>query len=444
MRTIDRPVRWLAAALFLAYTTVSVSKHLRIRTTGYDLGIFEQGIRGYAGGGAPLSPLKGPGVHLLGDHFHPLLAVLAPLYRLFPGPGTLLLAQAALFAVSAVPVTRLAIRRFGTRGGLAVGAAYGLSWGVQQAVAFDFHEICLAVPLLAFALECLVEGRWRAAVAWAAPLVLVKEDLPLTVAAIGGYLILRGQRRRGLATLGGGVVAWLLIVGVIVPAFNHDAAYAYTSGGALLTEVPRKLLTVAMILAPTALLAARSPILLIALPTLAWRFWAANPNYWGTGFHYSAVLMPIAFVAMLDAPPVLSGRFRRIVPAFCLAFALLSTATLPFRALTDPATWQARSDPAAAGVRRILERIPDGAVVAASNRLAPQLTARCEVYLFPGYPGDALRPEWVVLFERPEYVSYTRAQYRTVLAGLPGLGYRQIDSGHGVLLFTLTRPSRSG
>ncbi|PRY20771.1 putative membrane protein [Pseudosporangium ferrugineum] len=416
-----------AVALFCAYATASVTRHLRVRSTGFDLGIFEQGIRGYAGWGAPTAPLKGPGVHLLGDHFHPILVLLVPFYRLFPGPSTLLIAQAALLAVSAVPVTRLAIRRFGTRGGSAIGAAYGLSWGMQRAVGFDFHEICFAVPLLAFSLECLVDRRWAAAVAWAAPLILVKEDLPATVAAVGGYLILHGRRRLGGATVCGAVAAGLLIVEVLIPAFNAAHTYGYASGSAPLSGLPQKLLTVLMVLLPTGFLAVRSPILLLALPTLGWRFWSANPSYWGTEFHYSAVLMPIVFVAMLDSPP---ARSRRWLPAWCLAFAALLTTMLPLHALADPGTW--RPDRAATATRAALHRIPDGATVAADNRLAPQLTARCEVYLFPFYPSAALRPTWVAIPDAPSN------DPRSVAAreALPSLGYRPAASGEGVLLFT--------
>lgn len=53
--------------------------------------------------------------------------------------------------------------------GLAVGIAYGLSWGIQRAVEFDFHEIAFAVPLLAFALEAVLARRWRAALLWGCP-----------------------------------------------------------------------------------------------------------------------------------------------------------------------------------------------------------------------------------------------------------------------------------
>jgi uncharacterized membrane protein len=426
----------LTVTLFAAYATVAISKQLRVRTTGFDLGIFEQAVRGYAGGGAPVAPLKGPGFNLLGDHFHPILALLGPLYRLFPGPSTLLAAQAALLAVSAVPVTRLAIERFGLRGGLAVGAAYGLSWGLQQAVGFDFHEVCFAVPLVAFSLECLVRRRWGAAVAWAAPLILVKEDLPLTVAAIGGYLVLRGQRRLGLATVCGAVAAGLLIVGVLLPSLNPGHAYAYTGGGALLAGVPLKLLTVAAMLLPTGLLAVRSPLVLLALPTLAWRFWAANPHYWGVLFHYSAILMPIVFVAMLDAPAGLLDKCRRWLPGGCLAFAVLVSAVLPMNVLADPATW--RTDPAAVAIRAVLRQVPDGATVAASNRLAPQLTARCEVYLFPFYPDAALRPEWVAVSDPAETALAGPDRYRAAVAALPSLDYREVASGNGVLLFTRT------
>src|SRR5258705_2779678 len=103
----------LAIAFFGLYTTLSVSRHLRLRSSGYDLGIFEQAIRGYAHLRPPVVDLKGPGYFLLGDHFHPILALLGPVYRLFPSPVTLLIAQAALLAVSIIPLTRLAISQLG-------------------------------------------------------------------------------------------------------------------------------------------------------------------------------------------------------------------------------------------------------------------------------------------------------------------------------------------
>ncbi|MFD1051141.1 DUF2079 domain-containing protein, partial [Kibdelosporangium lantanae] len=77
-----RRLPWgLGGALVVPYAMLSITNHLGLRTTGFDLGIFEQAVRGYAHLRAPVSELKGPGYVLLGDHFHPILALLAPLYR---------------------------------------------------------------------------------------------------------------------------------------------------------------------------------------------------------------------------------------------------------------------------------------------------------------------------------------------------------------------------
>ena len=45
-------------------------------------------------------------------------------------------------------------------------AAYGFSWGLAAMNAYDFHEICFAVPLLAASLSSLVRGHIRGAVLW--------------------------------------------------------------------------------------------------------------------------------------------------------------------------------------------------------------------------------------------------------------------------------------
>ena len=72
--------------------------------------------------------------------------------------------QNLLLAVSAWPVTRLAARTTGPWVGGVLGVVYVLSWGMQGAVAAQFHEITFAVPMLAWASVAFVEGRWWACV----------------------------------------------------------------------------------------------------------------------------------------------------------------------------------------------------------------------------------------------------------------------------------------
>jgi uncharacterized membrane protein len=426
----------VAVAFFAIYALYSVRRHHRLETTGFDLGVFEQVVRSYVAGGMPVAPLKGPGFNALGDHFHPILALLAPVYRLVPAPETLLLAQSALIALSVVPIGRSAVRVLGPVGGCAVTIGYGLSWGLQEAVAFDFHEISFAVPLLAMSMNRLLVRRWGAAVAWAAPLVLVKEDLPLTVVAIGGYMFLRGQRRLGAATMLAGGLTGAVIVKVVLPALNPGGTYPY--GGHLdpsLDGLDVKARTLVLLLAPTLFLALRSPMLVIALPTLAWRFLSDIPSHWGDASHYSAVLMPILSAALVDAVARrqrAESTWSTTVAVGCLAVSLALATDRPLWRLADPAFWH--TDPAVAATHRVLDRIPDGAVVAATNGLAPQLTRRCEVRLLADTPPSEQTAEWIVADRRsPFFITPTELDRQ--LNTLKMIGYRVVvDDGRLALL----------
>ncbi|MFI9788242.1 DUF2079 domain-containing protein [Kitasatospora sp. NPDC051984] len=431
---------------------MSLPRHRRMQTNGFDLGIFEEAVRGYAYFERPVVTLKGAGFVQLGDHFSPALAVLAPFYRLWPAPETLLVAQALLLALSVVPVTGLAVQWLGKARGVLAGLAYGLSWGLWQASGFDFHEIALSVPLLACATVALARGRWRAAVCWALPLLLIKEDQGLLLAGVGGYVLLVGRRRGlGVATLAAAALGTLLAVLVLIPAANPIGTYAYGAtaapgGGDPFTRLllpADKWWTLAALFAPTLLLALRSPLALLTVLPLAARYWSSNPAYWSTGWHYNAVLMPIIFVAALDGLRRLPDRpSLRLVPAAMLTVALLAA---PLPDLSRPG-------PEVLTARQVLATVPDGARVAAANRLAPQLTSRCTVSLFPflTFPDDTgsthlspdgrdplFRPvaEWAATLDTPDGFPTPTADDLTAQAALPTAGYRPVAQGAGITIW---------
>ncbi|MGW0845216.1 DUF2079 domain-containing protein [Streptomyces sp. NPDC002787] len=400
----------LAVVLFVAYAAVSVGRYRRMGTRSYDLGIYEQAVRAYAHFQAPIVELKGPGYNVLGDHFSPVTMLLAPFYRVFPSPVTLLVVQAALFALSAVPVTRVAMRLLGRARGLALGVAYGLSWGMQRAVNFDFHEICFAVPLIAFSLEALLRHRWRAALLWALPLVVVKEDQGLTLAVIAVVVAVRARRHGAsravpyaVAVASFGAVATLVTFTMIIPAFNTGGASDYLSkvgGTGPLTGADVKIRTVLWLLIPTSgLLALRSPIVLAVLPTLGWRFVSADDHYWGTDWHYSAVLMPIITLALVDAltaarqsPRPWLRSYAVHLPTAVLAAALALTTALPLGTLTEADAY--RVPDRVRAVERLLDTIPDGATVESNVGPISRLTSRCRVFWIGRTKG--LAPDYIV------------------------------------------------
>ncbi len=449
-----RTLPYLLAVVFsVAYAIVSINRHRQLRTGAYDLGIFEQAIKSYAHFRAPVSEIKGPGFPLLGDHFHPILAVLGPFYWAFPSPITLLVAQAMLVAISIIPVTRLALDRLGTPLGLSVGIAYAMSSGLQNAIGFDFHEISFAVPLLAFAVVRLAERRWVAAVAFAAPLVLVKEDLPLTVAMIGVYLFFARQRWLGIIVATASAVTGALIMLVIIPALNIYGQNAYLTSvnpskldpiARLFDPMGVKGFTLLMLLLPTAFLALRSPLLMLVVPTLLWRFWSTTYNYWGPHFHYDAVLMPIIFVSFIDALTRLRPIYRgwlRYLPAVAVVVSLGVTANhaikAPLSEVVRPSMW--RADSRVHDVRQLLAEIPNGARVAAPNYLASQLVSRTTVYLFPYFPNPQIPCEWALIDEKTGDKATTDEAVARRFDLTSAGQYHQVDAASRVILLHRTR-----
>ncbi|HTR96117.1 MAG TPA: DUF2079 domain-containing protein [Trebonia sp.] len=193
----------IAALVFGAYLALSLFRLFQLDPTSWDLGIYTEYVKQLSLLHAPVVDVRGPGFDLLGDHFQVGLAVLAPFFRVFPSPATLLFFQALATAVSVFPVVAAGSVLAGRTTGRLIGFGYGFSWGLQQMIEFDFHEIALAVPLLAFSLSALVRRRPAAAIWWAMPLVFLKEDQGFTVAAIGAYLMVSGLRLRLAAALSG-------------------------------------------------------------------------------------------------------------------------------------------------------------------------------------------------------------------------------------------------
>ena len=483
----------LAAVFFVAYLLLSVTRYRRMLTMSWDLGIFEEAIKSYAHLHAPVADLKGPGFNILGDHFSPITALVAPFYRVFPTPVTLLAVQAVLFAVSVIPVTRVTGELLGRGRGLAVGTAYAMSWGVQRAVEFDFHEIAFAMPMLAFSLEAVLRKRWAAAMWWAVPLVFVKEDMGVTAAAIGVIVWWRtrldpepetaegaqvaetaadgtavavdgardggkgedeeerlsdalryGPWAVGLAAFG--VAASALAFGVIIPAFNSAGGYDYWNklngnGAPMPGHIPfgTAVHTLLWILLPTSgLLALRSPLILAALPTLGWRFISHDDHYWGTDWHYSAVLMPVVFLALVDAA-VLSRESPRPwlrsyasgAPAAVAGAALALGLTMPLQSLTHADTYKV--DAHTKAVEKLLDEIPDGATVEANVGPISRLVHRTTVYWVGDTPGVV--PDYMAIDNSsgwvPDPLTYAKQLH-------PAATYTQIANAEGYVILHRT------
>jgi uncharacterized membrane protein len=479
---------WLIAGfVFAVYVALSVFRYLQFDPASWDLGIFTEEVKQYAHLHAPIVDIRGTGFNLLGDHFSPIVALVAPFFAIAPTPITLLVVQAALTAISVLPVTWVAAEKLGRRAGLAIGTAYGLSWGLTQMIDFDFHEIAFALPPLAFSMSALIRGRYRSSVLWALPLVFVKEDQGFTVAALGVLMIVVSLWRddpsksvRG-AMLGGQFlvvwgIAWsVLAIAVIIPHFNPGHHYQYwNDGGAFspgsqfgvgasakqfFTAWPTKLQTTLLLLLPTAFIALWSPLALIALPSLVLRFLGTNPNFWGTLYHYNATAMVILFLAAVDA--IARLRLTRVEDPFSedqkkrpagdrtavpgpltewrtavtttidrhgavamLAIAVALIFQFPLSSLWQPGTYRLGSHQS--DMRAAIARVPSGATVTATLDLLAPLAARTDTF----WIGNAGNPS-------TEYIVFdgTDSGYSPEPANIPAFVASQHRGLHYQVIF---------
>jgi uncharacterized membrane protein len=453
MDVVDR--RWtvpvaLSAALFVLYTFDSVHRYEHFGNGAYDLGLFVQNIRGWASFTGPISAIKGPGFNLLGDHFSPILALLAPLWWVWPSPVMLLVVQSLLMALGVLPLMLWARRDLGLVASLVIGLAYGLSFGVLNAVNFDFHEIAFAVPIVSLSVTLLGTRRHRMALIAAAPLVLVKEDLGVTyIAALGLVLLLRREWLLGAIALVGGITCSLLAISVVIPAFNPHGVYAYASQvtldpGTMFRQIAdgfgMKVFTVFAVLAISIFVAVRSPLIILVFANLVPRLLSSRQNDYSPFFHYNAITVALVVAAMIDALVHLRGEVKhpRAFLGIVLAGSLVVTGVL-WGLLQIPSYGvQLATSAQSATFRSAISRIPRGATVLATNQLVPHLAVNHDVAVFSMPAVRRYSPDWIVA-ESISLWPEKPAERRASLQELEHGGYLVAYAHDGVLVLRRDR-----
>ncbi|WP_371479507.1 DUF2079 domain-containing protein [Kitasatospora sp. NBC_00315] len=476
----------LSALCFAVACAIGLQGWYSVSLGGFDLGIFDQGVRGYAHFGLPLSSLKSyhhefpPGFSLLGDHFSPVLALLAPLYWIRDDPRSLIVGQALLFAAGVPLIRRITARCFAEadprtarRAADLAGLAHALGWPLLVAARVGFHEVAFAVPLTLLMLERGMARRYTAAVLAALLLSCTKEDLGLMVGAYGLVLLLRSRRSgdragrlTGAALLVGGPLVSAVAITWLIPAMGGVPGYYWNyqslgpdAGGALhrllgdplllvgaAFDQPLKPLLLLWLFGTLFLLPLRSATVLCAVPLLAERILSTNPNHWSIARHYDAFLWPVLLTAVIEVVGRHSAAGRtdrgaRRTRALGLAAAgvtLAAALPLGLASLAVPAHWQPRVSEAA--LVRAAALIPDGASVEADNQIAPRLTARTDVVLVDGTPRG--REYVLTRADKRSFPFATDREQAERIQLLLANGYRQIWAEDGVVLLhrESTRP----
>lgn len=334
-------------------------------------------------------------------------------------------------------------------------------------MAFDFHPVVLAAPVIAVCIDNIFRQRFRRAALYAASLALIKEELILIIIPIGLVIAIFYHRRKtGFLLAAGGAVALFIVTLVIIPAVNYHGRYDYWSSAGIVggdgfasgmwhtvthsftnAVTPMgKLWNTVLLALPTVFVCLYSPITLAVVPVVLWHLASPNPVYSGTSGHYAVALMPIVFLGAVDAIRRLHERGRaptvvRLIPAMVGLIALVFFVSAnPFRAMLHPGWWH-RPRYAIAGAAA-LERVPDHVTVAVDNNLAPHLTGRDDVHLFAvgmrDSTGQIADVEWVVTNVAVGAFPNQPADRLKLVGKLQRCGYRKVARNLGFVVLHRT------
>ena len=172
---IQKPIVWLVILFAFLFGFVSIAKHNHFQTFGWDLAFFDELIWKVSQGIEPRSSFNN--LHILGDHFQPIILLFAPLYWIKNDVRLLLIAHAVIAAVSTLPVYLLARKILKHR--------------------FLSLSVCLSF------------------------LLFTKEEYALLVVAIGISIVFYYKRLcLGVTTITMGALSFFIIIYLIIPYFQ--------------------------------------------------------------------------------------------------------------------------------------------------------------------------------------------------------------------------------
>ena len=426
------PGRAVAAGIAVYLVVIGfivVSRHYALRTHALDLGQPVQVLWNILRGAGPeLTQIPGfvlgERMSRWGDHFEPILYLLAPVAWLWPGPVSLLLQQTVGLAAGALFVYGFARKKVDAAVAAAFAVLYLLNPSLHGINLRDVHPTAFVIPFLLAAAWAFDRGRY----AWCAvALVLTlacREDAAIAVVGFAIWLALaRGRWAVGGALAAIAVAVLFVDLHYVIPYYRGEGApynhlYRYEHLGGSLREI---LITIAVrpwrwlgllvdggrlvyllaLLAPLGFLSLFAPrVALAALPGLAQNLLSNDYRLYNFRSQYQAFVLPFLILAAVEGYRNLQARSaertagapeahpRRTPASFLLGFALVASVVLTSPTVNDLGVSKWRLGERQHAAYRMMAKIPPDASVSANERLVPHLSLRRDVWVFPlGVPS---------------------------------------------------------
>jgi len=409
-----------ACSAFVVYFLwLQIRRYEQLGAYAFDLGIFQQAVWLMAHGEAPFVTVRG--MNILGDHFTPILYLIAIPYRFWAHPFWLFLAQTVALAAGALPLYRMALRHTQSDWLAAVIAlGYLLHPALFTMLLFDFHPVLLSIPFVLWAMDAADEEKPKVFAIAAIFALACKEEVSLVILMLSAYAaIVRKQKWAWWGVVSS--VCWIAIVLKLMPflaGVEHSAYLAlYSRWGktplgivwGILTrpmEALRELVLCQghatapgvyplLLLFPFAFFPLLAPdLLLFGLPNYALIALNERVTFRELGYQYASTILPwLAFASVMgwkrllqvgsELPNLLQRRWH-----FLLALTWCICVTFSAYRYGPPVIQRFMSDmlppaEAKAIVDFLNRHIPSDASVTAPTSLVPPLAHRKRIYMFP-------------------------------------------------------------
>jgi uncharacterized membrane protein len=424
-RMLRRVPGLLLAAMVIGFAAhmafYTIRQHDQLMTYSWDLGIFNNLMWNLLRGQwFKAAPVLGPeGSHI---QFHATFGayLLLPIYALWQKPQMLLIIQASLLALAAVPLYLVAQRRLGSPWlGLVFAYVYLIHAPLHGPIFYDFHFLTIAPFFVGWVIYCFeTDKRGWLVFAWLAA-VSTREEISAGLGVAALYYLLAGRRTRWAWSMGAASAAYFLVVKFYVMPLHGPTEDSFAwifkdlipPGEAGFPGVLRTLTTnpvytfnsmftsekftyLLKTLGPLLLLPIRhSLIWMLCLPAILFTLLATGyPPLIETKFQYTSNWTPYVLfgsVFVLDAwRRRETTRYVAAVPALCITATLFSynggaifqknSFLGGFHQVSF--TWTKAHQKQRDDLYELIAKIPDDASVSACEMIVPHVSSRENAY----------------------------------------------------------------
>ena len=323
---------WLLAFIWTAIIlALSCWKYAHNLFNGLDLAIYNQAMFNTIHG--RIMELSIHPNNYFGDHFEPILFLLVPFYALVQHPLTLVFLQTIMIAVTVWPIYKIAQKFLTGYWPTFMVASWLFNPFVHSASMFEFHALVFSACLLIWAIYFYKYERYLPWLITIGLVLLTREDAALSVIAFSFIALIEKKHWRWYLPTFIVAVVYFVLSMKLITYLSPDNHYKFITYYQWLGNTPKEIIINALIhpwlvliklfkpeslillfffLMPSVYVSLIKPKwLLLSLPAfLSYALTGQNNVYLILTAHYSIILLPGYFMALMEALGYLFNKFK--------------------------------------------------------------------------------------------------------------------------------------